>query len=303
MSYQAKIKRYLQVLQLIEKAKFPTISEMLYKINDSGIKVSDRQLKRDLESLRYEFGVDIQYSVSKRGYFIQNEDLTFPYFLKLLEFSQSIDLLTSYLKDGSAIAEIIEFEDYNSFQGLQFIRDIAHSIQNHTEIILGYKRFDADASKSYRFQPYLLREYMNRWYVIGHLSETDEIRTFGLDRITGLTKTDLKFKRISKNDVSRLFPNVIGIHASEQDVVEEIELVCQSFQGNLLKTLPLHSSQRLINETSCEITFSYNLVVNLELKQRLLMMATQAKVTKPLSLKTEMESMIDEARDFYKQIP
>jgi len=301
MSYQAKIKRYLQILQLIEKAKFPTISEMLDKINESGIKVSDRQLKRDLESLRYEFGVDIQYSVGKRGYFIRNEDLTFPYFLKLLEFSQSIDLLTSYLKDGSAIAEIIEFEDYNSFKGLQFIRDIANATQNHTELMLEYKRFDSEVAKSYRFQPYLLREYMNRWYVIGHLSENNEIRTFGLDRIVGLTKTDLKFKRIKKNDVSRLFPNVIGIHASEQDISEEIELVCQSFQGNLLKTLPLHVSQRLINETACEITFSYNLVVNLELKQRLLMMATQAKVTKPLSLKTEMEAMIAEALDFYRK--
>ena len=300
MSYQAKIKRYLQILQHIEKQKFPTISEMLDRISESGIKISERQLKRDLESLRYEFGVDIQYSVGKRGYFIQNEDLTFPYFLKLLEFSQSIDLLTSYLKDGSAIAEIIEFEDYNSFKGLQFIRDIAHAIQSQTEIKLEYKRFDAEIAKSYRFQPYLLREYMNRWYAIGHLSETNEIRTFGLDRIVGLTDSGVKFKRIRKNDVSRLFPNVIGIHASEQDIAEEIELVCQSFQGNLLKTLPLHASQRLIRETDCEITFTYNLVVNLELKQRLLMMATQAKVTKPSSLKTEMETMIAEAMDFYK---
>lgn len=301
MSYQAKIKRYLQILQLIEKQKFPTISEMLNNISEAGIKISDRQLKRDLESLRYEFGVDIQYSFGKRGYFVQNEDLTFPYFLKLLEFSQSIDLLTSYLKDGSAIAEIIEFEDYNSFRGLQYIRDLAYAIQSQSEISIEYKRFGSETTKNYCFQPYLLREYMNRWYVIGHLSESNEIRTFGLDRIMGLTNTGLKFKRIKKNDVSRLFPNVIGINASEQDKVEEIELVCQSFQGNLLKSLPLHASQKVIKETDNEIAFLYHLVVNLELKQRLLMISTQAKVTKPLNLKTEMEAMIAEAIDFYKK--
>lgn len=183
MTYQAKIKRYLQILQLIEKSKYPSVSMMLDSINDSGLKVSDRQLKRDIESLRVEFGLDVKYSTYNKGYFIQDEDLTFPYFLKLLEFSQNIELLTSYLKEGSSMTEIIEFEDYNSFKGLQFIRDIADSIQHHKELRLEYKRFESSIAKKYLFQPYLLREYMNRWYVIGHLSDTFEIRTFGLDRI------------------------------------------------------------------------------------------------------------------------
>lgn len=49
MSYQAKIKRYLQILQLIEKSKYPTSAEMLDRMSETGIKVSDRQLKRDIE--------------------------------------------------------------------------------------------------------------------------------------------------------------------------------------------------------------------------------------------------------------
>jgi arginine repressor len=57
MSYQAKIKRYLQILQLIEKSKYPTSNEMLDRMSENGIKVSDRQLKRDIESLGAEFGL------------------------------------------------------------------------------------------------------------------------------------------------------------------------------------------------------------------------------------------------------
>jgi len=57
MSYQAKIKRYLQILQLIEKSKYPTSAEMLKRMSETGIKVSDWQLKRDIESLRAEFGL------------------------------------------------------------------------------------------------------------------------------------------------------------------------------------------------------------------------------------------------------
>jgi len=300
MSYQAKIKRYLQILQLIEKSKFPTSVEMIASMIETGIKVSDRQLKRDIESLRAEFGLDIHYSVNKRGYYLENEEQTFPYFLKLLEFSQNMELLTSYLKEGSNIAEIIEFEDYNSFKGVQYIRDIAFFIRDGAEICLKYKRFDATAEKEYCFQPYLLREYLNRWYVIGLLSGVNEIRTFGLDRIVGVQDTGRKFKKEKINDVLSLFRNVIGINAAEQDIAEDIELICMTFQGNLLKTLPMHTSQKVIRETPEEIVFSYKLVVNFELKHRLLMMATQAKVVKPLSLKEEMEKLLTEAQIFYK---
>ena len=71
--------------------------------------------------------------------------------------------------------------------------------------------------------------------------------------------------------------------------------------GSLLKTLPLHQSQQVIRETESEIILSCKLVVNLELKQRLLMMATQARVIHPLSLKKEIEIMITEAQRFYTQ--
>ena len=163
-----------------------------------------------------------------------------------------------------------------------------------------YKRFDTTTEKEYCFQPYLLREYLNRLYVIGLLSGSNEIRTFGLDRIVGLQDTGRKFKKDKMNDVLSLFRNVIGITASERDIPENIELACTPFQGNLLKTLPLHTSQKVISETPDEIIFSYKLVVNFELKHRLLMMSTQAKVVKPLSLKKEMEELLTEAQDFYK---
>ena len=300
MSYQARIKRYLQILQLIEKSKFPTSLEMIYRMGETGIKVSDRQLKRDIESLRSEFGLDIHYSVTMRGYYLENEELTFPYFLKLLEFSQNMELLTSYLKEGSNITEIIEFEDYNSFKGVQFIRDIAFFIKDGAEICLKYRRFEAKNEKEYCFQPYLLREYLNRWYVIGLLSGSNEIRTFGLDRIVGLKETGQKFKKFNSHEIVSLFRNVIGINASQSDIAEDIELACLPYQGNLLKTLPMHASQKVISETQSEIVLSYKLVVNFELKHRLLMMATQAKVIKPLSLKNEIEELLTEAQNFYK---
>lgn len=300
MSYQSKIKRYIHILQLIEKSNYPASATIIEKMSESGLKVSDRQLKRDIESLRVEFGLDIHYSTYHKGYHLENEAPTFPYFLKLLEFSQNMELLTSFLKEGSNIAESIEFEDYNSFKGVQYIRDIAFFIKDCSEIRLTYKRFDATYEKEYLFQPYLLREYLNRWYMIGIVSDTHKIRTFGLDRIVALEQSGQKFKKDRMNDLMGLFRNIIGINSSDKDMIEEIELVCNNFQGELLKTLPLHSSQKVVSETPTGMIFTFRLVVNFELKQRLLMMATQARVTRPQSLKSEIERLLAEAQNFYR---
>ena len=47
---------------------------MFNRMSETVIKVSDRQLKRDIESLRAEFGLDIHYSVNKRSDYLENEE-------------------------------------------------------------------------------------------------------------------------------------------------------------------------------------------------------------------------------------
>jgi hypothetical protein len=274
---------------------------MAEKISESGIKISVRQLKRDLESLRDEFGLNVKYSTARHGYFVKDDQLTFPYLMKILEYSQNAEILKDYLKEGSNLFEIIEFEDFNSFKGIQWIKDFTLAIKTCNELIIRYKRFDSEAIKEYNFHPYLLREYLNRWYVVGTLSDTAEIRTFGLDRIVDFQLTSEKFVRNKEIDIPGMFKRIIGIQVSASDKVELFELECQPYMGNLLKTLPLHSSQKLIAETPDQITFSYRMIVNLELKQRLLMISNQAKIIKPLTLKKEIENMLAEAQKFYKK--
>ena len=301
MSYQVKIKRYLQILQLTGNQSFPSIFEMADKISESGIKISVRQLKRDLESLRDEFGLNVKYSPARHGYFVTDDQLTFPYLMKILEYSQNAEILKDYLKEGSNLFEIIEFEDFNSFKGIQWIKDFTLAIKVCSILIIRYKRFDSEEIKAYRFHPYLLREYLNRWYVVGTLSDTVEIRTFGLDRIVDFQVTSETFIRNKELDIPGMFKSIIGIQVSAHDQPETIELECLPYMGNLLKTLQLHTSQKLISETSDRIIFSYRMIINLELKQRLIMISNQAKIIKPLTLKKEIENMLAEAQKYYRR--
>ena len=300
MSYQAKLKRYTLILEQLNRSHYPSASELIATISEQGLKLSERQLKRDIESLRYEFGLEIHYSALHRGYFLETGQTAFPYFLKLLEFSQNAELLTAYLKKGLDISEILDFEDFHSFKGTGFLQNLALSIMNCKEIRLVYKRFDSETEKDYLFNPYLLREYLNRWYVIGFLADNNEIRTFGLDRIVNFSSSGKTFKNTEKQKITALFKNVIGIHASFDDQPVQIKLSCHPYLGNLLKSLPLHPSQKIESETDEETIVSLNVVINYEFTQRLLMMADQSHVISPTRLKDEMVKIIAEAQKKYQ---
>ena len=300
MSYQAKLKRYTLILEQLNHSHYPSASELIATISEQGLKLSERQLKRDIESLRYEFGLEIHYSALHRGYFLETSQTAFPYFLKLLEFSQNAELLTAYLKKGLDISEILDFEDFHSFKGTGFMQNLALAIMNCKEIRLVYKRFDSETEKEYVFRPYLLREYLNRWYVIGFLADNNEIRTFGLDRILNFSSTGKTFKNTEKQKITALFKNVIGIHASFDDQPEQIKLSCHPYLGNLLKSLPLHPSQKIESETADETIVSLKVVINYEFTQRLLMMADQSHVISPTRLKDEMRKIIADAQKNYQ---
>lgn len=299
MSYQAKIKRYTLIIEQLNSSKFPSAKQLIDSLLEQGLKLSERQLKRDIESLRYEFGLEIHYSATERGYFLESGQVAFPYFLKLLEFAQNSELLTAYLKNGLDISEILDFKDFHSFKGTGLLQNLALNILNGREIQFVHKRFDAETEKEFLVQPYLLREYLNRWYLVGILSDTGEIRTFGLDRVLRFSVTGKTFKKSEKQRIANLFKYVIGIHASLDDNQEEVILSCHPYLGNLLKSLPLHPTQEILTENDSEIRIRLKVVVNYEFKQRLLMLADQSVVMSPESLKTEMQEIIARAQNNY----
>jgi predicted DNA-binding transcriptional regulator YafY len=141
---------------------------------------------------------------------------------------------------------------------------------------------------------------LNRWYIIGFLADNNEIRTFGLDRILNFSSTGKTFKNTEKQKITALFKNVIGIHASFDDQPEQIKLSCHPYLGNLLKSLPLHPSQKIESETAEETIISLTVVINYEFTQRLLMMADQSHVISPIRLKDEMHKIIAEAQKNYQ---
>jgi predicted DNA-binding transcriptional regulator YafY len=133
--------------------------------------------------------------------------------------------------------------------------------------------------------PYGLKEYLGRWYLVGKDLDIQSYRVFGLDRIEAIELLGRKFEMPSKFSISDYFKNLIGVQKPKEDIVEIVELEIDTLMGNYFKSLPLHSSQKIIQEDKNQITIRLKVSLNNELANEILRFGDYIKVIKPLKLR------------------
>ncbi|HNS13654.1 MAG TPA: WYL domain-containing protein [Bacteroidia bacterium] len=298
MSSQGTIKRYILIVEKISTGTCPSFSDLKNYLERHGFGISGRTLQRDIEQIRIEFGVEIKYDRSRNGYLIdKNESIDLDSFLGFLDTVATADLLTESLKESKTSLRHIAFESEGNFHGAGLLKDILFAIRNKRKISFVHHNYIADTRKNYRIDPYLLKEYQNRWYVVGKV-EDKHFRTFGIDRIEDLRISTEVFKTNGKEDAASLFDNIIGLSYSEGKV-EEVILSFQPVQGKYVKSLPLHRSQKIIKDDKKSLVISLDLIPNFELRQKILMMGETVKVLKPAKLAAEIKRSLANALKQY----
>jgi len=298
MSSQGTIKRYILIVEKTNSQNKPSFADIREYLHQHGFEISSRTLQRDIEQIRLEFGIEIKYDRGNNGYFIdQDSSIDLNSFLGFLDTVATADLLTQSLKESKSAMNYISFESEGNFHGSAHLKDILFAIRNKRKISFVHYNYLAETRKNYEICPYLLKEYQNRWYVIGKV-EGKSFRTFGIDRIENLQVSTEVYKAVKNENPSMLFENIIGLTSAEGKV-EEVILSFQPVQGKYIKSLPLHKSQRIVKDDKRALVVSLNLVPNFELNQKILMMGESVKVLKPIKLAKEIKKSLSLALKQY----
>lgn len=288
MSAQGTIKRYILIVEKIASTGFPSFQVIKDHLSNHGFDISERTLQRNIEQIRYEFGVEIKYDRTQNGYYIDKEEsINYDAFIKFLEIVSTANLLTESLKEGKDAISHISFEGDGNLKGIENLKLLLFAIKNHRRILFTHENFETGKRKSYQMMPYLLKEYQSRWYIIGVIKGV-EFRTFGIDRIESIEILTEAFKPDTKLNPAKLFEDIIGLNYSSNKP-EEVILSFTSLQGKYIKALPLHRSLQVIKETEKEMLVSIMVIPNFELKQKILMMGNSVKVLQPEWLKNEIK--------------
>jgi len=180
--------------------------------------------------------------------------------------------------------KLIDFETNENLKGLSFIDPFYKAIKNMQVLHVEYLPYTYVENLKMTIHPYLLKEYHNRWFLIGYNDELKKISHLALDRIELFDLSDQKFILTKEYNESIYFENVLGITIPENAKPELIELKFTPERSPYIKTKPIHHSQKLIQENENGIVVQLKLVVNKELISELLSYGKDLMVLKPESL-------------------
>jgi predicted DNA-binding transcriptional regulator YafY len=294
MSKRGFISRYLLLIKKLKVKPYSSFEELEQYIIDQHdflqlqdddliIGFSKRTLQRDLKEIRNLFGVDIEYSKSMKGYFISQDDAENMNFQRMLESYEMI----SALQKAKKINQYIQFEK-NSLQGVEHLKEIINAIKNTNNLQFTYSKYWENEASYRTAEPYLLKEFKSRWYVLCLDKKDLKIKTFALDRMSNVANTKTLFSLPTNFNFEEYFTNSFGIFCPDDVEVETVELQFTTIQGRYVKSLPLHKSQTIIADNDNHLIIQLNMFVTHDFIMELLSFGNDVKVNKPESLKNEL---------------
>lgn len=283
----------------MERKDFPDIHELQRHFKRHDIHISERTVKRDFQSLRSDFGIEIAYDSHKRGYHIIEEmSLNIDQFMNFLDFTVTANLMINTLSEAKENLNYISFSFSGSLINNHYLTPLLEATKNHKIITFSYEKFSADEVYQIELSPMLLREYEYRWYVIGYMQPVDEHRTFAVDRISDLKVLEKQFEFDTRRDLTELFDDIIGLNYSTNELTT-VRLRYNAIQAKYAQTLPLHYSQKVISKSPNSLIVELHIKPNLEFRQQLLKLGNQVEVLEPKWLRDEIKTDIESALKNY----
>ena len=167
------------------------------------------------------------------------------------------------MADAQQIKSQILFEDAPS--GMRFLTTIIEAMRDHLRLEITYQPFYKSHPSTFIIDPYCVKMYEQRWYVLAASDWFKTPRTYALDRLLDIKVTDEKFKLPKDFDAETYFRSVIGVSGMEEKP-EKVRIKVYDYQVQYTRTLPIHASQKEVETADGYSIFEYYLVPNYEFR-------------------------------------
>ncbi len=304
MSKRGYISRYLLILKKLKVKPYSTYEELQTYIENQfdylqmqddtlNIGFSKRTLQRDLKEIRNVFGIDIEYSKANKGYYISQSETENMNFQRMIE---AFDMFNS-LNLAQDLTPFIHLEKRRP-QGTENLYGLLHAIKNKLKIKFTYQKFWEEEVSQRLAEPYALKEFKNRWYILAKDSKDNNIKSFALDRLTNLEITTQYYQYPDNYSIEQNYRYCFGIISPNGSDPQDIILSFDPFQGKYIKTLPLHETQEVLLDNDQETRIKLKLCLTHDLFMELLSFGDNMKVIEPKKLSDEIKEAHKKA---YKQ--
>lgn len=294
------LNKYIWLLDVIKrtgKITFEEINERWKRsVYSHGEEIPLRTFHRWRDTIERMF--DININCERKGgyyYYIENESelngATFQRWLLDSFYMSNLISESRQLKDRILLEYIPS--------GREHLSTIIDAIRNSQEISIVHQGYRSDLSKEYTVQPYCIKLFNQRWYVLGMCKEIDSIRTFGLDRIRSIQHLKTTFEFPIDFDAGKYYSECYGIVSDDGTKVETIKLKVYGLQRSYFRSLPLHHSQKEIESADDYSVFQYQVRPTFDFRQALLSKGSEVEVLEPVALREGMKNEIQNMKNRY----
>lgn len=298
MSKREAISRYNLIIKKLRKcsASFNEIADYLSlesELQSYDFNVSKRTFQRDLEDIRSIYNIDIQYNFSRKVYFIDFEQQP-EINERILEAFDTFNALNI----TDRLSNHIHFEKRRP-QGTENLYGLLHAIKNQVQINFTYRKYWEDELTERIVEPYALKEFKNRWYIVANDLKDKKVKSFALDRLTDLEITKRKFQFPNDFNINDHYKYCFGIISPNGHKPQEVILSFYPFQGKYIKSLPLHESQQILIDNEDELRVKLTLFVTHDFFMELLSYGENLKIIEPESLIKDIKNSLQETLKQY----
>lgn len=302
-------------------------SDALYEYEGIEKGVSKRSIQADIQIMRSDkLGYNAPIVVVERKYYtyedpdysITNIPLTQQ---DLLHLSDTVNFLKqfqgfSHFKELGTMVQkledhihaqqtnqqpVIDFEKNEHLKGLEYLDTLYQAIVKKKVLEIMYQSFKARGANAIVFHPYLLKEYNNRWFLLGVKGPKKPIMTIALDRIQSIDHSPKIPYIENKNfDPKTFYSEVIGVTVNEGLKASNVELFVFNSMAPYVLTKPIHHSQTVLEKQKNGVLIQLKVKHNFELEREIMGFGEAMIVKKPKWLKDRIIKKLKGASRHYE---
>lgn len=298
-SVTAKFKEYIWLVNTIRQARRITFAEIQKKWLDTemsgGVELARSTFNRHKDAIQDIFGIYIE--CDRKGgyeYYIGNENV-------LCE-----DTVQNWIISTMSVNDIIldskSLNDRILLQQIpcdEYLQMFIKAMKKKVRVVVRYRKYESDNVTSVDFEPYCLKLFNQRWYVLAHFhrdamsdkGERDYYGVYSFDRILDMSLTNVKFEVREDFDAKKYFSECFGVVAGDGTLSERIVLRAFGKQRYYIHDLPLHCSQKQIDQGEDYTDYEYYVRPTYDFCGHILSFGIQLKVISPQSLADRISQM------------
>ena len=284
--------RYVWLIDVINRHGHISFKEISYLWSRSPLNTAgenylpERTFHNHREAILDTFGIEIKCDRTLGYYIANSDDLEADGIRQWLLESLSMNNLLNETKD---MRGRILFENVPSSR--KWLPVIVNAMRDGKVIEMTYQSFWRDEPNTFKAEPYCLKLFRQRWYVLARSEGRDDPWIYSLDeRMLKVVQTSRRFELPAEFSAEQFFADYFGIIVGADNEPTEVKIRVAKSQEKYFDTLPLHGSQRKVEaESDADYTvYRYHLATTYDFKQEILSRGASVTVLSPEYFRREV---------------